>query len=101
MEFRVPELGEGIDQATVVDVMARPGDAVRAGQEVVEVETEKASMGVPIPMAGTVETVLVKTGDTVTVGSVLLNLTADAGPSAKKKELAASKSTPAGAPAAS
>jgi pyruvate dehydrogenase E2 component (dihydrolipoamide acetyltransferase) len=99
MQFRVPELGEGIDQATVIDVMVKPGDTVRAGQEVVEVETEKASMGVPISTAGTVGKVLVKRGDKVSVGTPLLELTTEAASDGKKKEPVQPKSNAAEKPA--
>jgi pyruvate dehydrogenase E2 component (dihydrolipoamide acetyltransferase) len=85
MEFRVPELGEGIDQAVVIAVLVKPGDTVRAGQEVVEVETEKASMPVPILSAGTVDQVMVKTGDKVKVGTVLLSLSNSSSPSKKSE----------------
>lgn len=68
MDFRLPDLGEGIDSATVTAVLVRPGDAVAAGQAVLSVETDKASMEVEATDAGTVEAVLVKPGDKVPVG---------------------------------
>ena len=46
MDFRLPNLGEGIDAATVTGVLVKPGDAVRPGQPVVSVETDKAAMEV-------------------------------------------------------
>jgi pyruvate dehydrogenase E2 component (dihydrolipoamide acetyltransferase) len=76
MEFRLPELGEGIDSATVVNVLVKPGDAVTAGQSVVAVETDKAAVEVPAEAAGTVEQVLVKPGDKVPVGAPILKLAA-------------------------
>ncbi len=54
MEFRLPELGEGIESATVTAVLVKPGDTVKAGQNVVSVETDKASVDVPVESAGTV-----------------------------------------------
>src|SRR5436305_1432293 len=72
MDFRLPALGEGIDSATVVGVRVKPGDAVTAGQEVVDIETDKAAMAVPVEAAGTVEAVLVKPGDKVPVGGALM-----------------------------
>ena len=74
MEFRLPALGEGIDSATVVNVLVKPGDAVAAGQNVVSVETDKAAVDVPAEVAGTVEQVLVKPGDKVPVGAPILKL---------------------------
>ena len=63
MEFRLPELGEGIDSATVVNVLVKPGDAVTAGQNVIAVETDKAAVDVPIETAGTIGELRVKPGD--------------------------------------
>lgn len=81
MDFRLPALGEGIDSATVVGVRVKPGDTVTAGQEVIDIETDKAAMAVPVEEAGTVEAVLVKPGDKVPVGSPLLKLTGGGGDS--------------------
>lgn len=74
MDFRLPPLGEGIDSATVVNVLVKPGDAVAAGQPVVEVETDKASMAVESDQAGTVEAVLAQPGAKITIGAPLLRL---------------------------
>src|SRR5947209_5489441 len=89
MDFRLPNLGEGIDAATVTAVLVKPGDAVSAGQNVVSVETDKASVDVPVEAAGTVEQVLVKPGDKVPVGGVLLKV------GGADKPLAASQAPPA------
>src|SRR5438067_13012211 len=75
MDFRLPNLGEGIDAATVTAVLVKPGDTVSAGQNVVSVETDKAAVEVPVEAAGTVEAVLVKPGDKVPVGGPILKLT--------------------------
>src|SRR5438874_7005260 len=74
MDFRLPNLGEGIDAATVTAVLVKPGDAVSAGQNVVSVETDKAAVDVPAEAAGTVEAVLVKPGDKVPIGGPILKL---------------------------
>ena len=76
MDFRLPNLGEGIDAATVTAVLVKPGDAVSAGQNVVSVETDKAAVDVPAEAAGTVEAVLIKPGDKVPVGGPILKLKA-------------------------
>src|SRR5438105_712315 len=75
MEFRLPELGEGITSATVVNVLVKPGDRVKADQPLLEVETDKAAVPIPSPADGTVREVRVKQGQTVSVGSVLAVLT--------------------------
>jgi pyruvate dehydrogenase E2 component (dihydrolipoamide acetyltransferase) len=74
MEFRLPDLGEGIDSAIVTSVMVKPGDAVSAGQNVIAVETDKASLEIPADAAGTVEAVQVKPGDKLPIGAVILKL---------------------------
>lgn len=74
MDFRLPDLGEGIDSAIVTAVMVKPGDAVASGQNVIAVETDKASLEIPSETAGTVESIAVKTGDKIPVGAVILKL---------------------------
>src|SRR6478609_12158519 len=71
MELRLPELGEGIADATVVNVPVRPGQPVKAGDTVIEVETDKASMPIPAGADGTISEVRVKPGDKVKVGAVI------------------------------
>ena len=54
MDFHLPQLGEGVYEAELVRWLVHPGDAVRHGQGLVEVLTDKATMEVPAPFAGTV-----------------------------------------------
>ena len=72
MDFRLPALGEGIDSATVVNVLVKAGDAVKAGQPVVSVETDKAAVDVEAEAAGSVSAVHVKAGDKLAVGALIL-----------------------------
>src|SRR5438093_795655 len=74
MDFRLPDLGEGIDSATVTAVMVKPGDSVSAGQNVIGIETDKAAIEVPCDSAGTVQQVQVKPGDKIPPGAVILTL---------------------------
>src|SRR5947207_15227876 len=85
MDFPVPELGEGIDQATVVRVLVSPGGAVQEGQDIVELETEKSTMPVTAPAAGTIEKINVKPGDKVKVGTVLMTTGDGKAPAAAPK----------------
>src|SRR5262245_1241601 len=71
MELRLPELGEGITDATVVNVPVKAGQAVRAGDTVIEVETDKASMPIPASEDGVVSEVRVKRGDKIKVGTTI------------------------------
>ena len=81
-EFRLPDLGEGLTDASIVEWLVAPGDTVRVDQPVVEVETAKARVEVPVPFAGMVERLHAEVGDTVPVGFALLTVTQqDAAPS--------------------
>ena len=94
--------GEGIEGGTVTAVFVKAGDAVKSGQALVEVSTDKASMEVTAEADGTVEAVHVKPGDKVAVGGKLVTLkAAGAAPSEPKAsapaptQQAAPKATPA------
>src|SRR5262245_7941222 len=93
MELRLPELGEGITDATVVNVPVQPGQPVRAGDTVIEVETDKASMPIPAAGDGTVSEVKVKSGDKIKVGAVIAVLGGDKQPASSRP--AAPQSAPA------
>jgi pyruvate dehydrogenase E2 component (dihydrolipoamide acetyltransferase) len=71
-EFKLPDLGEGIHEAQVINLMVKQGDAVKEDQMVMEVETDKAAVELPVPFAGVIAKLNVKVGDTVKVGEVLL-----------------------------
>ena len=74
IEFKLPELGENIEAADVVNVMVRAGDTIQKDQAVLELETEKAVVELPSPYAGRVEKVNVKVGDHIPVGTVVLTI---------------------------
>lgn len=67
----MPQLGESIAEATVVRLLVKPGDEVKTDQDVMEVETNKATMNVPTPCPGRVEKILVKVDESYPVGAVL------------------------------
>ena len=67
----MPQLGESIAEATIMRLLIQPGDEVQADQEVIEVETNKAVMGVTVSCAGTITSITVKEGETVAVGAVM------------------------------
>jgi len=78
-DFLLPDLGEGLTDAEIISWLVSVGDTVRVDQPVVEVETAKASVEVPIPFAGTVTAVFGQPGERVPVGSPLISIaTADA-----------------------
>ncbi|HIJ68967.1 MAG TPA: biotin/lipoyl-binding protein, partial [Deltaproteobacteria bacterium] len=72
VEFKLPDLGEGIHEGEIIEVLVRAGDRVEDGQTVLIVETDKATAEVPSPVTGTVKEVRVKAGQTVRVGEVLI-----------------------------
>jgi len=67
----MPQLGESIAEATVVRIGIAPGDTVQTDQEVIEVETSKATMGVTTLCRGTVKEIMAKEGVTYSVGTLL------------------------------
>ncbi len=67
----MPQLGESIAEATVVNLFVAAGDAVAADQDVMEVETNKATMSVASPCPGKVQRVTVKVGESYAVGAIL------------------------------
>ncbi|MPY66981.1 dihydrolipoyllysine-residue acetyltransferase [Deinococcus sp. SDU3-2] len=73
-ELKLPDVGDNIEQGTVVTVLVKPGDTVEEGQPIIEIETDKAVVEVPASAGGTVEAVNVNVGDTVQVGGVILTL---------------------------
>jgi pyruvate dehydrogenase E2 component (dihydrolipoamide acetyltransferase) len=93
VEFKLPNLGEGIESGTVSRVLVKAGDAVAAEQNVLIIETDKAAMDVPIDIAGTVESVAVKPGDKLAVGALVMTINGVAA------ALAAPASAPVHAPA--
>ena len=76
-EVRLPELGEGVERADVVRVLVAPGDTVAVDQPLLEIETDKATVEVPSPVAGTVTTVAAEAGATLAVGGLIASLEVD------------------------
>jgi pyruvate dehydrogenase E2 component (dihydrolipoamide acetyltransferase) len=72
----VPDIGDFAD-VPIIEVMVGPGDTVAPEDPIVTLESDKATMDVPAPFGGVVEELKVKTGDTVSEGSLLLTLTID------------------------
>ncbi|MCT1476564.1 dihydrolipoamide acetyltransferase family protein [Microbacterium sp. p3-SID336] len=71
-EFRLPDLGEGLTEAEVVQWLVAPGDSVALNQTLAEVETAKAVVELPSPYEGTVSTLHASAGETVAVGAPLI-----------------------------
>jgi pyruvate dehydrogenase E2 component (dihydrolipoamide acetyltransferase) len=74
MDVRVPRLAEGVESATVANILVSPGDLIQKNQVILELETEKAVGPIPSPASGKVTTIHVKPGEEVAVGQVLLSV---------------------------
>jgi dihydrolipoamide dehydrogenase len=82
LEIRVPDIGDFKD-IPVIDVLVKPGDVVKKEESLVTLESDKATMDVPSPHAGTVKEIRVKNGDKVSQGSVIAVIEAEAGAKAE------------------
>jgi pyruvate dehydrogenase E2 component (dihydrolipoamide acetyltransferase) len=78
-EFKLPELGENIDQGDLVRLMISPGATITAGQAVMELETDKAVVEVPSTVSGVVKEIRVKEGEKIKVGQVIFTFENGAG----------------------
>ena len=67
----MPQLGESIAEATIVDIKVKPGDEVAVDQEIIDVETNKAVMGVTTPCKGKIDKITAQLKETYPIGSVL------------------------------
>jgi dihydrolipoamide dehydrogenase len=100
IEVKVPDIGDFKD-VPVIEVFVKPGDAIKAEDPIVTLESDKATMDVPSPAAGTVKDVRAKVGDKVSEGSLLVTLeTAAEGAQAKPAAPGASPAAAKPAPAA-
>ena len=93
-EFKLPELGENIDQGDLVRLMVSPGAAVEEGQPVMELETDKAVIEVPSSVSGVVQEIRVKEGDKLKVGQVIFTVENGAGAKARSEAPAAKVDAP-------
>jgi len=104
IEVKVPDIGDFKD-VPVIEVLVKPGDAVKAEDSLVTLESEKATMDVPSPSAGVIKEVKVKVGDKVSEGNVIVIVeAAGARAAAAPKEAAvagAAAPTPSPSPSAS
>ncbi len=100
-EIRVPTLGESVTEATIGKWFKQPGDAVAVDEPLVELETDKVTIEVPAPAAGTLSEIAAKDGDTVAVGALLGQIKEGAGAPAKAaaRPAPAAETKPAAKPA--
>ncbi len=74
MELLLPELGENITQGTVTKILVKPGDTVKKGQSILELETDKAVLEVPSPEEGLIKEILIKNGGVIKVGQAIFKM---------------------------
>jgi len=75
VDLKLPDIGEGVTEGEMVSWLVKEGDQVEADQPVAEVMTDKATVEVPAPDAGTISQLVAKEGDMIPVGEVLLKMT--------------------------
>lgn len=90
-EFKLPELGENIEAADIVNVLVKEGDLVKKDQGIIEIETDKATIEVPSTLEGKITKLLVKAGDKVKVGQTIMIVDEVAEETAVKTEMPAAK----------
>ena len=102
VEVKVPDIGDFKD-VPVIEILVKPGEAIKTETALVTLESDKATMDVPSPVDGVVKEIKVKVGDKVSEGSLILIVDADAAPAGvapREKIKEGGHSTAAGAPAA-
>jgi pyruvate dehydrogenase E2 component (dihydrolipoamide acetyltransferase) len=90
VDVKVPDIGD-FNDVPVIEVLVKPGDVVTAEQSLVSLESDKATMDVPSPVAGTVVEVVAKVGDKVSMGTLIARIESGEG---AKAEAAPAKSEP-------
>ena len=103
VEVKVPDIGDFKD-VEVIEILVKPGDTVAKEQSLISLESDKATMEIPAPEAGVVKSIVIKLGDKVSEGSLILNLESQesrkGSPQEEKKEEKKESPEPAPSPAA-
>ncbi len=73
-EWKLPDVGEGIHEAEIIKWMVAAGDVVKSDQPILQIQTDKATVDIPSPVAGRVTEILAQEGDLVPVGAVVIKL---------------------------
>ena len=76
-QFPLPDAGEGLTEAEIVEWRVAPGDVVTVNQTIVEIETAKSLVELPSPWSGVVSRILVEVGATVDVGTPIIEIDTD------------------------
>lgn len=81
-EFKLPDVGEGMHEAEILRWLLKPGETVKQDQPMLEIQTDKAMVEIPAPVAGTVSQIFFKEGQIAHVGDVLISFEAANAPKA-------------------
>ncbi|MFT7667599.1 MAG: pyruvate dehydrogenase E2 component (dihydrolipoamide acetyltransferase) [Planctomycetota bacterium] len=102
LEFKLPDIGEGVAEGEIVQWLVKTGDDIAEFQNIVEVMTDKATVEIPSPAPGKMGEILAQAGDVVPVGTVIFTIVTDGASAAApaKKEKVAAVAAPAAATAA-
>jgi pyruvate dehydrogenase E2 component (dihydrolipoamide acetyltransferase) len=90
-QITLPNLGENIESGDVLSILVSEGEVVKKNQDLIEVETDKATMPVPSPAAGKITRILVSEGDTVKIGAALMEIDSAGGADSKTEAKPAAK----------
>jgi pyruvate dehydrogenase E2 component (dihydrolipoamide acetyltransferase) len=93
-QFRLPDVGEGLVEAEVVSWKVKPGDTVKLNDTIVEIETAKSLVELPVPFAGVVTELLVPEGETVPVGTPIIAVQTESAEGAEAAEALAEDLVP-------
>lgn len=74
MDFKLPDIGEGVHEGEVTKWLVKVGDPIQSDQPMVEVMTDKATVEIPSPVSGTIEKIHAEAGKTIEVGKVLVTI---------------------------
>ena len=97
-DIRVPDIGD-FKNVPVIEILVKPGDTIKAEDALVTLESDKATMDVPSPEAGTVVAIKIAIGDKISQGDLILTLETNAGAAASPATAAAPSAKAATAPA--
>jgi pyruvate dehydrogenase E2 component (dihydrolipoamide acetyltransferase) len=97
VDVKVPDIGDYKD-VPIIEILVKPGDVVKADDSLVTLESDKATMDVPAPKAGTVREILAKIGDKVAMGALILRMEEAGDAAAPAKAAPAPAAAPAAAP---
>jgi pyruvate dehydrogenase E2 component (dihydrolipoamide acetyltransferase) len=95
LEFKLPDIGEGVTEGEMIQWLVKAGDAINQDQPLAEVMTDKATVEIPSPQKGTVKELKVKPGDVIKVGATMLVIETGGAATAAPQAKAPAAPTPA------